>query len=81
MSLLKTTKIPLDNNELALAKYTELIESNKSIILFLGNSESIQKGLTLADKLVRLITANETLWVMLAGNHIDLHEMPINKPN
>ena len=72
MALLNTTEIPLDDNVRALDKYTELIESDKIIMIILGDSDTIQKGLILADKLARQISTNQNLWVMWVGNHIVL---------
>ncbi len=56
MALLRTTEIPLDDNTLALKQYIELIESDKIIMVILGVSDTIQKGIILADKLARQIT-------------------------
>lgn len=72
MSLQNTTEIPLNDDALALRMYQQLIDSDKIIMVILGDSSSIQKGLILADKLTRQITTNETLVVMWIGNHTTL---------
>ena len=69
MPLSQTTIIPLDNNADAEQQYIKLINSNKIIMVVLGSTDAIQRGVTLADKLARQITTNEELWVLWIGNH------------
>lgn len=74
MPLLKSTEIPLNDNELALEKYIELIESDKIIMVVLGNSISIQDGVELADELAETSPTGEKRWVMWVKNHEVLKE-------
>ena len=72
MPLHRTTIIPLDNNADAARKYQELIDSDKIIMVVLGTTEAIDRGVSLADKLARQIATNEELWVLWIKDHIVL---------
>ncbi len=69
MPLNQTTIISLDNNIDAEQQYIKLANSNKIIMVVLGDTDAIQQGVILADKLARQITTNEELWVLWIGNH------------
>ena len=74
MSLLKTTVIPLDNDTLAKEQYDDLIQSDKIIMVVLGNSETIIKGVELADELADTSPTGENRWVMWVKDHIVLKD-------
>ncbi len=74
MALQKTTEIPLNDKELALKEYAELIESDKIIMVVLGNSASIQAGVDLADELADTSPTGEKRWVMWVKNYEVLKE-------
>ncbi|MDO7173832.1 hypothetical protein [Mariniflexile sp. AS56] len=69
MPLLKTTEIPLNDDVLAQQMYQELTQSDKILMVILGDSESIKKGVNLADELTDTSPTNENRWVMWIKNH------------
>jgi hypothetical protein len=73
MPLQNTTAIPLSDANSAEQQFQQLIQSEKILMVILGDSDAIQEGLILADKLARQITTNETLWVLYIGDHIALN--------
>ncbi len=69
MALDNTTIIDLSNAQTASQQYNDLINTQKIIMVILGDSPSVSAGIKLADNLARQITTNESLWVMAIGNH------------
>ncbi len=71
MALENTTTINLIDPIKALAQYKDLLITNtdKIVMVILGDSPGVPAGVILADKLARQITTNENLWVMEVGNH------------
>ncbi len=74
MPLLKTTVISSDDNALALEQYNALIQSDKIIMVVLGNSETIIEGVELADELADTSPTDENRWLMWVKNHIMLKD-------
>lgn len=74
MAFLKTTEITMDNNDIALDEYTALIDSDKIIMVILGNSDSIKEGVDLADELAETSPTDENRWVMWIKNHVVLKQ-------
>lgn len=74
MPLLKTTIIPLDDSARALEQYDELLQSDKIIMVVLGNTETIAEGVALADELADTSPTNENRWVMWVQNHVILRD-------
>ena len=72
MPLVNTTIIPIKDDtltedeykELILKLYNDLFTSEKIILVVLGVSEAIEKGVELADELADTSPTNEKRWVM-----------------
>ncbi len=82
MALVNTTVIPLDKKtlteeqyqNLVKQQYQDLIDSDKIIMVILGNSDTIIKAVDKADLRADSSPGGFTRWVMWVGNHMVLKD-------
>lgn len=70
MNLKRTTLIPLDDVALATSIFNSFIDKEMMIIMIIiGDTSTIRKSITKADKLAQLSYFNMERWVLWVRNH------------
>ncbi len=74
MSLVNTIIIPLDDPVTAAQEYSAALHSQKVLLIILGDSDSIQSGIELADELADTSPLGIPRGVLWVANHITLKD-------